>query len=85
MVDIKQAVASAKTFVADTLGVSDFLLEEVLSEGTKFLITLSFPDRLRSHAPSPLVSRKHWDREFKTVAVDKNSGEISAMTMRTVE
>jgi hypothetical protein len=85
MVDIKQAVSAAKVFVAETLGVSDFLLEEILSEGSKFLITLSFPDRVRQHPSNPLISRKYRDREFKTVAVDKDSGEVSAMTMRTVE
>ena len=45
MIGIKEAIANAKAFAADILGIQNLLLEEVKSDRQQFHITLSFPHR----------------------------------------
>ena len=49
MIDVKQAIASAKRYAEDILGVSVPLLEEVHSDENWFEITLSFRERFERH------------------------------------
>ena len=80
MADVKQAVAAAKQFAVDALGVNDLLLEEIGSEDDHFDVTLSFPKRANADTLSRLAPYR--EREFKTFSVDKSSGEVLGMTIR---
>lgn len=83
MVDVKQAAEKARAYAGDVLGVDDFLLEEVESDQDVFKITLSFPDRKLASAVNPLV-KAAVRREYKTFDIDKNTGEIKGMKIRSL-
>jgi hypothetical protein len=90
MVDLKDAVTNAVAFARSVLErdrVKDLLVEEV-ERSTKagrdiWLITLSLPktgNELRALF-SPLNNRQT-DREYKTFAVDAETGEVLSMKIR---
>jgi hypothetical protein len=79
MVDIKQAIANAKSYAADVLGIERLLLEEVHSRGDHFERTLSFPRRI-PHTNLLLDQAV----EYKTFQVNKNTGEVEGMSIREI-
>jgi len=90
MIDIKQAVANAKTFARDVLGQDDLLLEEVSSDDDAFEITLSMPRRAgapRGASPEnsliPRYMHAHL-REFKSFRVLKQDGTVTKMSIREI-
>ena len=86
MVDVKQAVASARAFAAETLEIDggDLLLEELGSDPSAFNVTLSFPERGRDQRyRNPLLADMRANaREYKQFAVDRESGRVTGMQMR---
>ena len=95
MIDVKQAVANAKEFAQTTLGGkhSDYSLEEFERDTYKgrevWLITLGMPRNVAEPAIPALGDRLGAllgpaDREYKTFAVDADSGEVLAMKLRVL-
>lgn len=76
MIDIRQAIANAKSYATDVLGIHDLLLEEVHSRENFFEITLSFPRRVPR--PNPLLRQRN---EYKTFQVNKETGEVEGMSI----
>jgi hypothetical protein len=83
MVDVKQAIANAKAYAGNMLGVSDLLLEEVRSSNGQFQVTFSFPDR-RQLRLNPLVADLPGRREYKKFQVSKQSGKVLGMSIRKI-
>ena len=84
MIDVKQAIANARTYAADLLGEPDLLLEEVLSDEGHFTITLSFPERGHARPVNPLLAGRSGPREYKAFRVRKDSGEVVEMSIRRI-
>jgi hypothetical protein len=86
MVTIKQAAATAHQYLSELLGLTagqqvGVQLEEIDSTEAEWLITLSIPDR--SGARIPFTASN--PREYKVLAVDKVSGEVKSMKIRSVQ
>jgi hypothetical protein len=81
MIDVKQAILSAKAYAREVLGIDDCLLEEVRSEPNAFDITLSFPERRGPDFVNPML-RGRDAREYKSFEVDKQSGAVQRMSIR---
>jgi len=82
MVTIKQAAAAGYQYLSELLGLSpqtDVRLEEVESTSTEWLVTLSIPNRDVHLKPF------RTPREFKILAVDKESGEVTSMKIREIQ
>lgn len=88
MVEIKQAVSIAKDFVtnlnAELGDMSELALEEIsqTEDGKYWLVTMGFSRK----KPSDLVLWKsaQMERVYKTIKVDKDTGEPVAMQIRAV-
>jgi hypothetical protein len=88
MLDVKNAVAVAKTYVADLFrdqGADSFLLEEVEFEesNNQWLVTISF---LRQSSRTTLTGNPMpgFERVYKTVVVDAASGNVKALRIRAI-
>jgi hypothetical protein len=57
VIDVKQAIQSAKTYASEVLGIDDLLLDEVRSQPDAFDITLSFPERRGPDFVNPMLRR----------------------------
>ena len=84
MLDVKEAVRTAKEYVNDVFSdedIRDVVLEEVKYEGVHWKVTLSF---FRPRGPLAVVlSEPAWkDRSFKVIRID-GSGKVRSMTHRT--
>jgi hypothetical protein len=86
MVTIKQAATTAHQYLSDLLGLTaaqqmDVRLEETEGNEAEWLITLSIrnPD---SQLPSWLGKPS---RDYKIISVDKKSGEVTSMRIRTIQ
>jgi hypothetical protein len=84
MIDVKQAIQSAKAYAAEVLGIGDLLLEEVRSHPDAFDITLSFPERRTPDFVNPMTRRSYEGREYKTFEVNKQSGAVQSMSIRQI-
>lgn len=81
MIDVKEAVEKAKTFVQDVVGSNEIrrlTLEEIeLSEDTKsWLVTLG----LALNEPYDLLSPGKLEKSLKLFRVDRSSGDVLSMT-----
>ena len=82
MVTFKQAAAAAYQYLPELLGLSvqaDVRLEEIDSTKAEWLVTLSIPSR----DPRPSAFPK--SREYKILAVNKESGEVTSMKIREIQ
>jgi len=88
MVEIKQAVSIAKDFVtnlnAELGDLNDLALEEIsqTEDGRYWLVTMGFSRQKPS--PSKLLPSYQMERVYKTIKVDKETGEPVAMQIRAV-
>jgi hypothetical protein len=81
MIDVKEAVEKAKTFVQDVVGSNEIrrlTLEEIeLSEDAKsWLVTLG----LALNEPYDLLSPGKLEKSLKLFRVDRSSGDVLSMT-----
>ena len=81
MIDVKEAVEKAKTFVQDVVGSDEIrrlTLEEIeLSEDAKsWLVTLG----LALVEPYDLLSPGRLEKSLKLFRVDRSSGDVLSMT-----
>jgi len=88
MVEIKRAVSIAKDFIINLnseLGdLNDLALEEIsqTEDGKYWLVTMGFS---RQKPPtSKLLPTYQMERVYKTIKVDKETGEPVAMQIRAV-
>ena len=90
--EIKEVVKKAVEYINSFYGeeaTSDFILEEVQrsEDDRKWLITLSFTrERPQSSSISAALSGgfKNWERVYKQIHIDADSGEFLSMTIRKV-
>ncbi len=87
MIDVKQAVMLARQYLTDMLSpepLSDLRLEEVEIEDDGFwYVTLGF-NRATSKSNSAIMQQLHESRrEYKILKIDRDTGDIRAMKMRT--
>jgi len=85
MIDVKQAAQSAASFVYELYrdkGASDVRLEEVelVEDGKFWLITLSFQP-----PPTIGVLLQKPSRQYKTLKVDAETGQVLSMKIRELE
>jgi len=85
MIDVKQAVSSAVSFISDVYadaGLSDLRLEEAeLSEnGDLWQITLSY--LIRTDPGELQLALGLQGREYKIVSVDSRTGKFRSMKIR---
>lgn len=89
MIEIKDAVATAKKFLkelyASSHSLKDLALEEIdqTDDGKYWLITLGY-FREKSGISSILPVIQAVERDYKTIKIDKETGEPVAMQIRTV-
>ena len=83
--DVKEAVRTAKKYVIDLFSeedIRDVVLEEIVSEGGAWKVTLSFI-RPQGQGLAVVLSGTSWkDRSFKVIEVD-DFGEVRAVRHRT--
>jgi hypothetical protein len=92
MIDVKQAVASALRYMSELYAnekVLDLRLEEVEhSEDDRFwLITLSYLREVPTTgvaAPLARVLAPDYQRDYKTLKIDADSGTVDSMKIRTL-
>jgi hypothetical protein len=85
MIDVKQAISSAREYAQNILGTPDLLLEEVRSSDDSFEITFSFPERIEGHGVAQFGRpRVNHAREYKNFDVDKESGQVTGMSIREI-
>lgn len=88
MIEIKQAVSIAKEFVANLnaeLGdMKELALEEIsqTEEGDYWLVTVGFSRPKPSE--NAIWQTKAMERVYKTIKIDRHSGEPVAMQIRAV-
>lgn len=88
MVEIKQAVSIAKEFIANLnaeLGdLNGLALEEIsqTEDGSYWLVTMGFSRQKPSE--HTLWPNNQMERVYKTIKVDKQTGEPVAMQIRAV-
>jgi len=88
MVEVKEAVSIAKNFMKDlyasSFSLKDLILEEVdqTDDGKYWLITLGF-SREKPNI-SALLPSVQIERVYKSIKVDKETGEPVAMQIRAV-
>ena len=83
--DVKEAVRTAKKYVIDLFSdedIRDVVLEEIVSGGGTWKVTLSFI-RPQEQGLATVLSGPSWkDRSFKVVEVD-DLGEVRSVRHRT--
>ncbi len=89
-ISLREAVNAAQQYLADALAASDqvaerVLLEEVESNGFKYVITLGYDRPAPSSSPfaSPLAART--ERAYKSLEIDAHTGEVKSMKIRRVD
>ena len=92
MIDVKAAANQAFNFVKELYpDLEGTLIEEVEMDDTKkyWFITISFivkNDKLTVSVLSPFSGFKpEFERKYKTVKIDANSGEIISMKIRELQ
>jgi hypothetical protein len=89
MLSIKQAAEQAMKYLSDLFReAEDITLEEVESDPSSWLITLSYLADRRSEEQvprtlAPMYPQKK--RNYKIFTVDKVSGEVTSMKIRNVQ
>ena len=83
--DVKEAVRTAKKYVIDLFSDEDIravVLEEIVSEGGTWKVTLSFIRPQGQGLTATLTGLSWKDRSFKVIEVD-HLGEVQSVTHRT--
>ncbi len=79
MADMKEAVASAAKFITEMFPkANDIRLEEIVANGTVWNVVLSFVEGEKGLADI-LYPISNSNRSFKTIEVEKDSGEPRAL------
>jgi hypothetical protein len=86
MKSVKDAVSIALAFTREMLqeDAEDFRLEEVEHDDSSWEITLSFvrPRKNASQLAQAVAGIRGLEREYKTVIIDAQTGDVRAMRMR---
>ena len=83
--DVKEAVRTAKEYVIDLFSdenIQDVFLEEIVSKGNAWKVTLSFIRPQDQTFATALTGSSWKDRSFKVIEVD-DLGVVRSVTHRT--
>lgn len=92
MIDVRQAVQSAKNYIQNLQDMLENPLDnlrleevEISEDESHWLITLRYDVEDRSRLPALLINQdKFTSREYKLFQVNSDSGKVEAMKIRKV-
>lgn len=92
MIDVRQAVQSAKNYIQNLQDMLENPLDnlrleevEISEDESHWLITLRYDVEDRSRLPTLLINQdKFTSREYKLFQVNSDSGKVEAMKIRKV-